>query len=100
MTDVEKLKRLIEVFRSANQEVDMTDKQCITVLEMVEAHGGLVIEAKDRAMQALKERPELEAYRAAREEIRQLPIAWEEGAGILKCINIIDRHLKEAQDES
>ena len=78
----------------------MTDKQCITVLEMVEAHGPMVIEAKRRATEALGEKPELEAYRAAYEEIRQLPISWEEGAGILKCITIITRHLKEAQDES
>lgn len=38
---------------------------------------------------------ELKAYREAREEIGRLPIVWEEGAGIQKCIDILDEHLKE-----
>lgn len=38
---------------------------------------------------------ELKAYREAREEIGRLPIVWEEGAGIQKCIDIVDEHLKE-----
>jgi hypothetical protein len=44
---------------------------------------------------------ELKAYEEAREEIGCLPIVWEEGAGIRKCIDILDKHLKEvnADDE-
>ena len=38
---------------------------------------------------------ELKAYEEAREEIGCLPIVWEEGAGIRKCIDILDKHLKE-----
>lgn len=38
---------------------------------------------------------ELKAYREAREEIGCLPIVWEEGAGIRKCIDILDKHLME-----
>lgn len=38
---------------------------------------------------------ELKAYKEAREEIGCLPIVWEEGAGIRKCIDILDKHLKE-----
>ena len=44
---------------------------------------------------------ELKAYEEAREEIGCLPIVWEEGAGIRKCIDILDKHLMEvnADDE-
>ena len=38
---------------------------------------------------------ELKAYKEAREEIGCLPIVWEEGAGIRKCIDILDKHLME-----
>ena len=38
---------------------------------------------------------ELKAYEEAREEIGCLPIVWEEGAGIRKCIDILDKYLKE-----
>ena len=42
---------------------------------------------------------ELQAYRKADEEIRELPQVWEEGAGIKKCIDIIDKHLREGDEE-
>ena len=38
---------------------------------------------------------ELKAYRKAFEEIKGLPQVWEEGAGISKCINIINKHVEE-----
>lgn len=38
---------------------------------------------------------ELKAYREATQEIRALPQAWEEGAGIKKCINIINKYVEE-----
>lgn len=38
---------------------------------------------------------ELKAYREANQEVRALPQAWEEGAGIKKCINIINKHVEE-----
>lgn len=37
----------------------------------------------------------LKAYEEAREEIGCLSIVWEEGEGIQKCINILDKHLME-----
>jgi hypothetical protein len=37
----------------------------------------------------------LKAYEEAREEIACLPIVWEEGEGIRKCIDILDKHLME-----
>ena len=37
----------------------------------------------------------LKAYEEAREEIACLPIVWEEGEGIRKCIDILDKHLLE-----
>ena len=42
---------------------------------------------------------ELRAYKEAREEIGCLPIVWEEGAGIRKCIDILDKHLMEVENE-
>ena len=42
---------------------------------------------------------ELKAYIEAREEIGCLPIVWEEGAGIRKCIDILDKHLMEVGNE-
>jgi hypothetical protein len=49
------------------------------------------IEALNEAVKGLRE---LMAYREAYEKIMQLPLAWEEGAGIEKCIDIIEEHLK------
>jgi hypothetical protein len=49
------------------------------------------IEALNEAVKGLQE---LMAYREAYEKIMQLPLAWEEGAGIEKCIDIIEEHLK------
>lgn len=42
---------------------------------------------------------ELKAYREAREEIGFLPIVWEEGAEIQKCIGILDKHLREVNTD-
>ena len=36
---------------------------------------------------------ELKAYREAYSDIKRLNISWEEGAGIEKCIAIIEKHL-------
>ena len=41
---------------------------------------------------------ELKAYREANQEIRALSQVWEEGAGIKKCINIINKHVEEEED--
>ena len=41
---------------------------------------------------------ELMAYRIAFERIRSLPLVWEEGEGIKKCINAINEEL-EAEHE-
>jgi hypothetical protein len=49
------------------------------------------IEALNEAVKGLQE---LMAYREAYEKMRQLPLAWEEGAGIEKCTDIIEEHLK------
>lgn len=68
----------------------MTNEQAVKVLEMIEAHGSLAIQAKEKAIQALKFQ---EAYEKSIEEIRSLPQVWEEGAGINKCLNIIDKYL-------
>lgn len=42
---------------------------------------------------------ELEAYEKSIEEIRNLSQVWEEGAGIKKCLDIIDKHLMEVSHE-
>ena len=42
---------------------------------------------------------ELKAYREADEEIRQLSQVWEEGAGIAKCIVILNKHLREVTED-
>jgi hypothetical protein len=49
------------------------------------------IEALNEAVKGLQE---LMAYREAYEKIMQLSLAWEEGAGIEKCIDIIEEHLR------
>ena len=53
------------------------------------------IEYAKECRQIAKWLKELKAYEEAREEIGCLPIVWEEGAGIQKCIDILDKHLKE-----
>lgn len=40
---------------------------------------------------------ELKAYRKAYEEIKRLPIAWEFGEGVIRCLTIIEDCLEEVK---
>lgn len=46
--------------------------------------------------QLAKRLKELKAYRQAYEDIRHLTISWEEGIGINKCIEIIEKFQRKA----
>ena len=62
----------------------MTREEAIAVLNMVEAHGSLVIQAKEMAIKALEQEPVLDKIRA---EIEQEPYVSK-----MEVLDIIDEY--------
>ena len=66
----------------------MTRDEAITVLNMVEAHGSLVIQAKEMAIKALEQESVLDKIRA---EIEQEPYVSK-----MEVLEIIDKYKAES----
>ena len=67
----------------------MTREEAITVLNMVEAHGSLVIQAKEMAIKALEQESVLDRIRA---EIEQEPYVSK-----MEVLEIIDKYKTESE---
>jgi hypothetical protein len=77
----------------------MTNEEAKKVLQkQIEIYG---MEYDDEGIEALefaiKGLEQLEAYQKAYEEMRKLPIVWEFGEGVKKCITIIENCLEEGR---
>lgn len=77
----------------------MTREEAITVLSMVEAHGSLVVQAKDMAIKALEQPSVLDKIRAEIEEHRRKTQYIDPYDLVGDCLDIINEYRVESEVE-
>ena len=76
--------------------IELAKKRNSSARQCVPCDGCFMEKCTGENNQLIKWLSELKAYKSARAEIGNLTQTWEEGAGIAKCIKIIDTHIESA----
>ena len=79
--------------------IELAKKRNSDVRHYIPCDGCFMEKCTGENKQLIKWLSELKAYKSARAEIGNLTQTWEEGAGIAKCIKIIDTHIESAMKE-